>query len=206
MSFSMIHVSPVIRAGSISWQDEYTWGAGAIFNAFFWARCPSRMVSHVVALVVRCQKHSPRRWMFQHLGIGVNLTPLIIVICACSAGSTETGRNPAVRMWGVWEHHRAAEMSVSARRVNTSILYRALFYWKVLTHFLGKMKALIFVMHVPYSCLKLEPTGGFVLLSMSAGSESKWYVKISNNLYLRVFFTLADISQRKVRLARVTLE
>lgn len=75
MSFSMIHVSPVIRAGSISWQDEYTWGAGAIFNAFFSARCPSRMVSHVVGLVVSCQKHSPRRWMFQHFRIRVNLTP-----------------------------------------------------------------------------------------------------------------------------------
>lgn len=113
-------------------------------------------------------------------------SPPITVICGFSAGSTETGRNPAARMWGVWERHRAAKMSVSARQVNTSILYRALFYWKVLTHFLGKIKALIFVMHVPYSWLKLEPTGGLVLLSMSAGSESKWYVEISNNLCLRL--------------------
>lgn len=52
-------------------------------------------------------------------------SPPVIVIWGFSAGSTETGRNPAARMCGeggVWEHHRAAEMSVrsAGQHINSS--------------------------------------------------------------------------------------
>lgn len=78
-------------------------------------------------------------------------------------------------------------MSVQHMSGSTHEFFTELFFIeKPSPNFLGKIKALIFVMHVPYSGLKLEPTGGLVLLSTSAGSESKWYVEISNNLYLRL--------------------